>query len=114
MTSPTETSTRQAPLPQVALELRDLLVEYFKQETVVPLQQLGRYVVYGLLGSLLLGTGVLFLAMAGLRALQTETDTTFTGNWSWAPYLIVTAGLLLGGAITWSARGRRRNRREAR
>jgi hypothetical protein len=89
-------------------ELWELIVEYFKQETVVPLQQLGRWVAYGLLGALLLGSGVLFLATSALRALQTETGSTFTGNWSWVPYVIVTVALLIGGALTWMARGRRR------
>jgi hypothetical protein len=49
-------------------------------------------------GALLLGMGVSLLLLGGLRALQTETGTTFTGNWSWAPYLIVVvAGAALIG-----------------
>ena len=102
---------RTPPLPQLVMELRDLVVAYFKQETIVPLKQLGRYVAFGLLGALLLGFGAVFLGLAGLRALQTETDTTFTGNWSWAPYLIMTGALLLGGLITWQARGAVRRRK---
>ena len=100
------------PLPQLVKELWELVVAYFRQETIVPLQQLGRYIAFGLLGALLLGVGVLLLAMSGLRALQGETGTTFTGNWSWAPYGIVFVGLLAGGAITWKARGVRRARRD--
>jgi hypothetical protein len=102
---------RAPPLPQLVLELRELIVEYFKQETIVPLRQLGRYVAFGLLGAFLLGLGVVFLGIAGLRALQTETDTTFTGNWSWAPYGIMVVALLAGAFVTWKARGAvRRNR----
>lgn len=108
------TADRSAPLPQVVRELWELIVAYFQQETVVPLKQLGRYIVFGLLGALLLGVGVLLLAMAGLRALQDETGTTFSGNWSWAPYGIMFVALLVGGAITWTARGAQRNRRERR
>ena len=104
---------RPPPLPQLILELRELLVAYFKQETVVPLKQLGRYVAYGLIGALLLGLGVVFLGVAGLRALQTETDTALTGSWSWAPYAIMVAVLLAGGAITWMARGAVRRRKDA-
>ncbi len=53
-------------------------------------------------GALALGLGVILLMLAGLRALQTETSTTFTGNWSWAPYLIVVAaGLVLIGLALW-------------
>jgi putative superfamily III holin-X len=102
---------RTPPLPQLIVELRDLLVAYFKQETVVPLKQLGRYVAFGLLGALLLGFGAVFLGLAGLRALQTETDTTFTGNWSWAPYVIMVVVLLAGGVIVWQTRGAVRRRK---
>ncbi len=100
------------PLPQLVVELRDLVVEYFKQETIVPLKQLGRYVAFGLLGALLLGFGAVFLGLAGLRALQTETDTTFTGNWSWVPYVIMVVALLLGAAVTWQTRGAVRRRKD--
>jgi Putative Actinobacterial Holin-X, holin superfamily III len=105
---------RTRPLGQLVVELRDLIVEYFKQETVVPLQQLRRYVVFGLLGALLLGFGAIFLGLAGLRALQTETDTAMTGNWSWAPYAIMMVVLLIAGYITWRARGAIRRRKDDR
>ena len=91
-------------LPQLVLELKDLLVTYFKQETVVPLKQLGRYLAFGIAGSLLLGTGVMLLALGCLRLLQTETGDTFAGDWSWVPYLLVFAGLVIGAAIAWTAR----------
>ena len=103
-----------APLPQLVLELRDLVVTYVKQETVVPLRQLGRYVGFGVAGALLLGLGVVLLGVGGLRALQTETGDTFTGDWSWAPYLIVFGALLIGGALTWRARRGWRARKEGR
>ena len=105
---------RSPPLPQLVTELRDLVVSYLKQQTLVPLQQLGRYIGFGLAGSLLLGFGVVFLAMSGLRALQEETGDTFTGDWSWVPYVIVIFALLLGGALVWLARGARRLKKEAR
>jgi hypothetical protein len=100
------------PIPQLVAELRELIVAYFKQETVVPLKQLGRYVAFGVGGALLLGFGALFIGIGGLRVLQTETDSTFTGNWSWVPYLIVVAVLLLGAGITWKTRGAVQRRRD--
>lgn len=84
-------------------ELKDLLVDYAKQETVTPLKGIGRYLGFGLGGSVLVSTGVLLLALSGLRALQTETGTTFTGNLSWIPYLIVLAGLAVVGLIAAKA-----------
>jgi hypothetical protein len=112
--APSPTDDQTAPLPQVLRELWELIVAYFRQETVVPLKQLGRYIVFGLLGALLLGFGVLLLAASALRALQDETGTTFSGNWSWAPYGIVFVALLVGALITWQARGAGRDRRERR
>jgi NO-binding membrane sensor protein with MHYT domain len=100
-----------APLPQLVNELWELLVAYFKQETIVPLKQLGKYVAMGVAGSLLLGLGVMFLALSGLRALQTETGDAFDGNWSWVPYAIVLATLLIAALIFWKARGPERVRR---
>jgi hypothetical protein len=92
---------------QTIQELKDLVVAYFKQETLEPLKGLGRYLVFGLLGALLLGTGIFFLAMGGLRALQSETGTTFTGNWSWAPYGIVVVALVAAAGVAWTARSNR-------
>lgn len=78
-------------IPQVASELWELSIAYAKQETIDPLKGLGRFLGFGIGGAVLLGIGSVLLLLAGLRALQTETDTTFTGNLSWAPYLIVVA-----------------------
>jgi len=66
----------------------DLVTAYVKQETVGPLKSLGRFVVYGSLGSFFLGIGLILLLTAVLRALQEET-AVFHGNLSWVPYVIV-------------------------
>jgi hypothetical protein len=87
----TEPSNERA-LPAQVAELWDLVRAYAKQETVEPIKGLGRYAAFGIAGSFLLAIGLVELAVGGLRALQTETGTTFAGNWSWAPYLIVLAG----------------------
>jgi hypothetical protein len=106
-------SGRTPPLPQLVTELRDLVVTYVRQQTVIPLKQLGRYVAFGIGGSLLLGFGVVFLAMSGLRALQTETDGTFDGDWSWVPYVIMVFLLAVGGAVVWLLRTARKAQRES-
>jgi hypothetical protein len=100
------------PLPQLVTELRDLAVRYFREQTIVPLQQLGRYIGFGILGSLLLGFGVVFLGLSGLRALQEETGDTFSGDWSWVPYLIMFVALLFGAGLVWVARTARRAEKE--
>ena len=63
-------------------DLWELLVAYAKQETTEPLKGLGRWIGYGAGGSFLIAIGFLLVFMAALRALQTETGTTFTSNWS--------------------------------
>ena len=95
---------------QTIRELRVLVVEYAKQETLEPLKGLGRYVAWGVAGALLLGTGVVFLAIGALRALQDETSPHLTGNWSWVPYAIVVLGSFLIAGLAWMARGKRKTR----
>lgn len=65
-----------------------LVIAYFKQETLDPLKQLGRFVLFGVTGSLAIGVGTVLLLIAALRVLQTETGA-FHGNLSFVPYLIV-------------------------
>jgi uncharacterized membrane protein len=83
--------TPNKSVPQVVAELWELTKEYARQETIDPLKGLGRYVSFGLAAALLVSVGIVLLLVSLLRVLQTQTDTTFTGNWSWAPYLIVLA-----------------------
>lgn len=89
----------------------ELLVAYAKQETVDPLRGLGRWIGFGAGGSVLLATGISLLLLSGLRALQTETGTTFTGSWSWAPYVIVLFGaLFVGGVSYWAVKSKKGKR----
>jgi hypothetical protein len=92
-------------------ELIALVKTYAKQETVDPLKGLARYLLFGVLGSVLLGVGVILLVVALLRVLQTETGDAFDGNWSWVPYvitLVVSAGVA-GLALAAISRGKARN-----
>ena len=102
--------TSDKSIPTLASELLDLVRAYAKQETLVPLKGIGRWLAFGLAGSLLLGTGLLLLAVGALRALQTETGDTFDGNWSWAPYLIVLAACAVVIALVASRIGKKAKR----
>ncbi|MFN7151322.1 MAG: phage holin family protein [Microthrixaceae bacterium] len=75
-------------------ELKTLVVDYAKQETVDPLKTLGRYLGFGIAGSVLLGTGIFLLLLALLRGLQ-EIAFFQDSTWTWLPYLITA----LTGAI---------------
>ena len=99
---------QEKSVPALAAELWDLVRAYVKQETVEPIKGIGRKVAFGIAGSLLLSIGLVLLALGGLRALQTETGTTFTGNWSWAPYLITLIGTVV--VIALAAMGMRKRK----
>jgi hypothetical protein len=111
--SPARASADKA-LPTLVGELWELVVAYLRQETVVPVKGLARFVGYGMAGSAALGIGLLMLALALLRALQTETDTAFRGNLSWVPYAITLVACAVVAALAARAIGshRRRARRK--
>ena len=73
---------------EVVADLWQLVKDYAKQETVDPLKSIGRFLGFGLGGAILAGLGVLFGALAILRALQTETGDRLTGSLTWVPYLV--------------------------
>jgi len=92
---------------QTVRELKDLVVAYAKQEATDPLKGLTRTVGFGLGGALLIGTGVCFLAVGMLRALQTNRGWLVHGNWSWVPYAAVVVALGILAAFVWIARSRK-------
>ncbi len=79
-----------------------LTIDYLKQETLGPLKGVGRFLAFGILGSVALCVGVVLLLVGLLRLLQGETGTTFAGNLSWLPYLIVSvAAIVVIGLAIW-------------
>jgi hypothetical protein len=79
-----------------------LVIDYLKQETLTPLKGLGRYLLFGILGSVFLCIGVVLLLVGLLRLLQAETGSTFTGHLDWLPYVIVCgAAVLVIGLCAW-------------
>lgn len=79
-----------------------LVIDYVKQETLEPLKGLGRFLLFGIAGSIFLCGGLILLLIGLLRGLQGTTGTTFAGNWTWVPYLIVAFGaLVLMGLLAW-------------
>ena len=89
------------------VQLRELVVQYTKQETIDPLKSMGKYIGFGVGGAVLLGLGFTFLAMSLLRVLQTET-TAFGGNWSWVPYAIVLVSSAAVAVLLWTVGTRKK------
>ena len=93
-----------------AQDIQTMLVSYAKQETVEPLKTLGRYLGFGLAGSLLIFAGMFFVGLGALRLAQTVD--VFAGS-SWAstlPYLIAIAVLILSLGMIFAALRRAKKR----
>ncbi len=87
----------------LAREFKDLVVAYAKQETLDPLKVIGRFVVWGVLGALMLGLGIGLMTLAILRLLQGELGDHLSGSLSWVPYA---GGLLFAAAVAGLALSR--------
>ena len=95
-------AAKKGGLTSSGTEFTQLVISYAKQETLGPLKALGRFVAFGLIGSVALAAGAVLLLLAGLRAIQSETGSTFTGNLSWLPYVIVAAAaVVVMGLAAW-------------
>jgi uncharacterized membrane protein len=90
----------QKPVGTLLNELAGLILAYVKQETVDPLKDLFRFIVWGVAGALLLGIGGALLVFTAIRVIQAETGGHLTGNFTWVPYA---GGMLLATiGIGWS------------
>jgi Putative Actinobacterial Holin-X, holin superfamily III len=92
-------------------ELVQLSIGYVKQETKEPLSGIARYLQYGIIAAVFITFGLVLLLLGLLRGLQTAfayervkaasdgklvTDNgTFSGGWSWVPYLLSVVGCLV-------------------
>ena len=69
----------------------DALSSYVKGQLVRPLRGAGRWLLFGIVGGVLVGAGVVFMLLGLLRLLQTELSgiSAADSRLSWLPYLIV-------------------------
>ncbi len=73
---------------EVVSDLWQLVRDYAKQETIDPLKVIGRFLLWGVIGAVLLSLGLLFGSLALLRGLQGETGTRLTGSLNVVPYAV--------------------------
>jgi flagellar biosynthesis protein FliQ len=90
---------RGASLQRDLLEVRDLFVRYLKEQTIQPLKDLGRYVAFGVAGSVFVAFGVV-IGLLGLLRMFQALFPVLDGSLSWIPYLIVVVlALAVGGLV---------------
>ena len=82
-------------------ELKTMVTDYARQETVEPLKRLGKWAAFGVAGALFLAIGAFLIGLGILRMVQQMGWTE--GNWSFAPYLIVFALLMIGAGLCFWA-----------
>jgi hypothetical protein len=82
------------PVGDLVNEFAGLVVGYVKQETIDPIRALGRYLGYGIAGSILLSIGGIMLSLTTVRLIQAETGVHLTGSLTWVPYV---GGILVAG-----------------
>ena len=86
-------SNKEASPGETFGELKTMLTDYARQETVGPLKLLGKWVAFGIGGALLVAIGLTYLAFSLLR--WTQTLEVFSGDTrNFWPYLITFGGLL--------------------
>jgi hypothetical protein len=95
------------PVGQLFDELREMVTDYVRQETVEPAKNLGRAFAFSLLGGTTLGGGFCMLLLGTLRLLQSEVWVFPKGGYSWAPYVITgVVGIVVVVVTLMLARGR--------
>ena len=81
-------------------ELKNILVQYSKQEIRDPLISLLKWTAYGLVGLIFIIAGLGHLCLGFLRMLQSEVST-FENSLSFLPYFIIFAFLALISAFSY-------------
>lgn len=78
--------------------IKELLLTYLRDETVVPLKRIARFAAWGFVGSFFVGIGEMLCLVGLLRFLQTQSWCH--GHLSWVPYVITSFALLVLIAVT--------------
>lgn len=95
-------------------ELKFMVTDYAKQQTVEPLKNLGKWAAFGVAGGVMLTIGAFLSGLGFLRLFQklsflSETcdvggvDSTCDTWWTWVPYGLVTLMLLVAAGACFYA-----------
>ena len=81
-------------------ELRTVFLRYIADETLKPIKTLGRFILFGVIGSVFVGLGVVLISVGVLRYF--ETFSVFRGSLSWIPYaVLVVVGFIVISLTIW-------------
>lgn len=97
-------TTTKAPNTQNAIvDTVEMVKAYALQETLGPLRGAGRWIGFGLLGALFIGTGTGLFTLAVVRMMQTEFADSLGGRWTKnLPYIFgVIVSLAVAGLAMW-------------
>ncbi|MGH9114535.1 MAG: hypothetical protein ACRDWW_01765 [Acidimicrobiales bacterium] len=101
MTAAARSEDQDKPVSTLVNELAGLVIAYVRQETVVPIKSLGKFVAFGAAGAVMFAFAGALLALAAVRLVQSETGAHLHGDLSWVAYA---AGVLLAAAgAGWAA-----------
>ncbi len=97
--------TSVSDIQKMVKEPIDLIINYVKSQTLVPLKRLVRYLGFGIGGSIFMALGLFLVNLAFLRYLQTSSP--FEGTFSFVPYLIVVVVDIAGIGILYAIASRK-------
>lgn len=92
-------------------ELKSMVTDYAKQQTVEPLKNLGQWAAFGIAGAICMTIGAFLLGLGSLRLFQkmdwTQCEMVGTGadavceggGWSFAPYMFVFLILMVAAGL---------------
>ena len=82
-------------------ELKTMVTDYAKQQTVEPLKNLSKWAIFGIAGGIMMTIGAFLLGLGTLRLFQ-KWDS-LDGGWSFAPYMFVFVMLLVAAGLCFWA-----------
>lgn len=82
-------------------ELKAMVTDYAKQQTVNPLKNLASWAAFGVAGGVMFTIGAFFLGLGALRLFQKMSWRE--GTWNFMPYIIVFAMLLVAAVACFVA-----------
>ena len=101
--SDTEAKRKGSSTQNSIVDTAEMVKAYAIQETVGPLRGAGRWIGFGLLGAVLIGSGTAVLTLGIVRMFQTEFPDSLGGRWTKnLPYVFgMIVCFIVAGLAVW-------------